>query len=77
MKNDHDRVAVYAERFFQRHNRERFPTVRRVAKSLKLRHCDVILACSGDPQERLILTGYNFCDEGDCGFPGDLYVEVI
>lgn len=75
--HDHERVWRYAEKYFQRHHKTKFPSVRRVAKSIGMKQGDVLEACYGDPDGALILTGYNYCDEGDRGYPGDLTVETL
>lgn len=71
------RVERYAERFFLRKDEAEWPTVRRTAKSLGIKQRDVIDAIMNDADFRLMLTGYNFCDEGDKDYPGSLYVELL
>lgn len=70
---DHERIRRYAERYFARHDSTAFPTVREVARALRLRQYKVELECDGDPDCRLMLTGYGPED----GKVGDLFVEVL
>jgi len=73
-KNDHDRLAAYAERYFQRHERTEWPTVRMAAKALRMTNDDVESAVDGDPDCHMQLTGYQVGFD----FPlGEQFVEVF
>jgi hypothetical protein len=56
---DHARLRAYAERFFQRSGRTKFPTVRRAAKSLGWTQARVEKAAEGDPDGALMMTQFN------------------
>ena len=51
------RVWRYSERYFQRSGRTEFPTVRQVARALKVKQTDVEQAIEDD--RLLMLTSYN------------------
>lgn len=70
----HDRVYRYAERKFQKSGMTTFPTVRQVARALKVTQVEVQDAVTGDPECCLMLTSY------DCSPPqplGDHFVETF
>ena len=70
---DPQRVERYAERYFQRSGRTEFPTVRQVARALRLRQREVEMAVEDHPTSNLFLTMYNV--EG--GTPlGEQFVET-
>lgn len=52
-----ERIERYAERYFQQHGRTEFPTVRRVARALRIRQDEVEQEADGN--ENLMLTRYN------------------
>ena len=52
-----DKVWRYSERHFQRSGKTKFPTVAQVARSLKVKQCEVEQAC--EDSELLMLTSYN------------------
>ena len=56
--DDVDRIHIFAEDFFNKHNHESWPTVRQVARGLKLRQYQVEDAIEGDPKNRLMLTSF-------------------
>lgn len=56
---DHDRLFLYVECFFRRHEKTEWPTVRRAAKSLGWTHVRVQDAVEGDPDARLFTSSYN------------------
>jgi hypothetical protein len=68
---DHDRVYVYVENFFARHNQEQWPTVRQVARGLRWRQQRVQDAIDGDPDGRLYTTHWYT----NCERDGDHFVE--
>ena len=74
MMDTHRRVERYAERFFQQTDCTEFPTVRAVARALRIKQSEVEAAVEGDPNSNLMLTSY-------FTFPktplGGHYVEVI
>lgn len=70
----HHRIWVYAEGYFQRSGKTEFPTVRMVAKSLRIRQVEVEEAINDDPYGVLMLTHYNT----EVPAPiGDWYVETL
>jgi hypothetical protein len=69
---DHDRLVAYAERFFQRHAKTEFPTVRAAARALRWNQQRIEDAVDGDPDGRLMLTGFNLTNRR-----GDLFVETM
>lgn len=68
-----ERVERYVERWFQRSGQTDWPTVRRVARALRVRQVEVEEAVDGHPAGNLMLTGYNIEDIG----LADLFVENI
>ena len=52
-----ERVWRYAERYFQRSGKEKFPTVARVARGLRITQSEVEQAC--EDSEYLMLTSYH------------------
>jgi hypothetical protein len=55
---DHEYVWRYVERFFAAHSRTEWPTVRRVARSLRWTQQRVSDAVDGDPDGRTFLSSY-------------------
>lgn len=70
-QRDVERLCRYVERFFVRHERTTWPTVRQAAKALGWRQVRIEDAIVGDTTERMILTSY----PGDT-LIGDFYVEL-
>lgn len=69
-----DRIVRYGERYWHRARHERWPTVREVARALRMKQSDV-LDCAGDQcrdRSSVMLTGYNWQDVR----AGDLMVEI-
>lgn len=56
---DHYELARYAERFFRRHEKTAWPTVRQAARALRWSYERVRDAAEGDPESKLMLTAYN------------------
>lgn len=70
---DPQRVERYVEGYFQRSGRTDWPTVRQVARAVKLRQREVEMAVEDHPAGNLMLTMYNV--EG--GTPlGEQFVET-
>lgn len=70
----HDRIYRYAERKFQASGKTSFPSVRQVARALKVTQGAVQEAVEGDPCGNLMLTSF------DCSPPeplGDYAVETF
>lgn len=65
------RIYNYAERFFQASGGERFPTVRQVARAMKVRQATVYDAVEGWGERGLMLTS-----EWNESAIGDHYVET-
>lgn len=56
---DHERLALYVERYFRRRSATQWPTVREAAKALRWSVERVESAVEGDPDGLLALTYYN------------------
>lgn len=72
-ETDHDRLARYAERFFQRHHKEKFPEVRQCARALGWTHQRVMDAVEGDPEDRMYTTSFYATEDPPIG---DHFVET-
>jgi len=55
----HDRIYRHAEQKFQESGKTSFPSVRQVARALKVTQGAVQEAVEGDPSGDLMLTSYN------------------
>lgn len=71
--NDNERLYAYAERFFMRHEKTQFPTVREAARALGWRQQYVADVAEGDPDGRMMLTSYFVVPEDPLG---DHFVET-
>ena len=67
-----EKIEVYAERYFQRSGKTKFPTVREVARRFGMRQDAVSDACDGN--ENLMLTSFLTAVPTPIG---EHYVEVI
>lgn len=56
---DYFELAQYAERFFRRHDKTAWPTVRQAARALGWTYERVRDVVEGDPESKLMLTAYN------------------
>lgn len=54
--SDRERLIRYVRRYFERHNHEKFPTVREAAKALRMKHSDIEMEAETLP---LMLTSWN------------------
>jgi hypothetical protein len=72
-ETDHDRLALYTARYFARHRRERWPTVRQAARSLRWTIPRTIGAVAGDPHDRMYETSYYTYPEPPLG---EHYIEL-
>lgn len=72
-KTDYERIWNYAENFFQREQREEFPTVRECARSLKLKHSEIHRLIEEDSDMCIC---YYMCDWNRVPL-GDFFIEVI
>lgn len=52
-------LCCYVERYFARHGRTEWPTVRRAARALGWTQDRVVEAVEGDPESRMFLSAYN------------------
>ena len=66
-ETDSDRVARYAEAYFQRHHKEEWVTIRRAAKSLGWTQDRVVDAIEGDPENRTFTSSYFGGDDPPIG----------
>jgi hypothetical protein len=57
-RNDHERLVSYVERFFARHKKETWPTVRQATHALGWTQTRLQDAVDGDPEGRLYTTSY-------------------
>jgi hypothetical protein len=70
-RDNHGRLLRYVRRYFVKHRSERFPTVREVARALRLPQVAIEELAGEEP---LMLTLYNTDPEPSLG---DHFVEIL